>query len=564
MSGFPCNWPSPFPSWNTPLLQSQRIDWRERTFVTRPLYAQDRAQALGVSRADVAATLALDALDLPPGYRLEWGGEYESSRDAQQSLGRQMPLAFGIMLLITVLLFGKLRQTAVIWTVVPMAVTGAAVGLLVTGLPFSFTALLGLLSLSGMLIKNAIVLVEEIDAYKVENGLWQSEAIVQASITRVRPVMLAAGTTILGMAPLVFDPFFASMAVTIMAGLGFASILTLVGVPVLYHTYLRAERRAEESGPRSNVRRGGGPSASWAPAVFMLASAAVEERRILGTALDRAREAERVAEALLAEGVVTPAAVSQARADRAELEGGIQEARSREDAARWALQQVTGRPLDAAVPELGERLRFPVGSGTAEVSWATFDPESATHRREELARLDAQLRAAEAALGGARAGRLPTLALVADPGFQGPRVRLDGDSRTASVSLVGSWTVFGGGRIRAGVAEAEARRTQLLQARSLAAEGLELEARVAHRALVAAEAALPAAEARLVAAGEAYALTLERFREGVASPFELTDARAGLSAAELGQALALHRRLLAWIDFEHAAGLRPMGPLAGP
>ncbi|MEM7521515.1 MAG: efflux RND transporter permease subunit, partial [Pseudomonadota bacterium] len=188
----------------------------------------------------------IEAIELPPGYRMEWGGEFESASAAQQSLGRQMPLAFGTMLLITILIFGKLRQTAVIWTLVPMAVNGVALGLLFTGLPFSFTALLGLLSLSGMLIKNGIVLVEEIDTQKDEEGLPQSEAIVKASISRLRPVVLAAATTILGMIPLLTDAFFASMAVAIMAGLGFASVLTLIGVPVLYHTYLRKERRAEK------------------------------------------------------------------------------------------------------------------------------------------------------------------------------------------------------------------------------------------------------------------------------------------------------------------------------
>ncbi len=190
-------------------------------------------------------------MELPPGYRMEWGGEFESASTAQASLGRQMPLAFGTMLLITILLFGKLRQTAVIWTVVPMAVTGVGVGLLFTNLPFSFTALLGLLSLSGMLIKNAIVLVEEIDAQKDEEGLPQSEAIITASVSRLRPVVLAAATTILGMVPLLSDAFFASMAVAIMAGLGFASILTLIGVPALYHTYLRRERREEKAAKRA-------------------------------------------------------------------------------------------------------------------------------------------------------------------------------------------------------------------------------------------------------------------------------------------------------------------------
>ena len=190
----------------------------------------------------------LEAIALPDGYALEWGGEFESAGEAQESLGRQMPMSFGIMFLITLLLFGALRQTAVIWTVVPMAVCGVSLGLYLTGLPFSFTALLGLLSLSGMLIKNAIVLVEEIDLLKAE-GMPQSRAVIEAPCSRLRPVVLAAATTILGMVPLLSDSFFAAMSVTIMAGLGFASVLTLVGVPVLYHTVLRRERRAEATAP---------------------------------------------------------------------------------------------------------------------------------------------------------------------------------------------------------------------------------------------------------------------------------------------------------------------------
>ena len=327
----------------TPRLHSEHTDWREREIVTRPLYAEDRAQAAGIGRSDVANAIALatngipagtyrerdrlidivvrtprseterdgqlldqivysnaiggylplsqvidgfavlaedpvierrnrvptitvqanvidgltpptvfaevrsliEAIEVPSGYRLEWGGEFESAGEAQASLGRQMPLAFGTMLLITLLLFGKLRQTAVIWTIVPMAVNGVALGLLFANLAFSFTAMLGLLSLSGMLIKNAIVLVEEIDAQK-DAGLPQDQAIVTASVSRLRPVVLAAGTTILGMLPLLADGFFAAMAVTIMGGLGFASILTLIGVPVLYHTYLAKERRADQ------------------------------------------------------------------------------------------------------------------------------------------------------------------------------------------------------------------------------------------------------------------------------------------------------------------------------
>ncbi len=124
------------------------------------------------------------------------------------------------------------------WLLVPMSVNGVSLALLGTGLPFTFTALLGLLSLSGMLIKNGIVRVEEIDLVR-ETGKPLREAIVEASVSRLRPVMLAAVTTILGMIPLLWDAFFVSMAVTIMGGLAFASLLTLVAVPVFYSTLFR-------------------------------------------------------------------------------------------------------------------------------------------------------------------------------------------------------------------------------------------------------------------------------------------------------------------------------------
>jgi len=184
-----------------------------------------------------------EAMELPEGYRMEWGGEYEDSTKAQQSLGKQLPLSLLVMVVISVLLFGKLRQPLIIWLLVPMAVNGVAIGLLASGLPFSFTALLGLLSLSGMLIKNGIVLVEEIDLIRAE-GVPFTRAVVEASTSRLRPVMLAAATTILGMIPLLWDAFFASMAVTIMGGLGFATILTLIAAPVFYFLMFPRAREA--------------------------------------------------------------------------------------------------------------------------------------------------------------------------------------------------------------------------------------------------------------------------------------------------------------------------------
>ncbi|PZX14482.1 multidrug efflux pump subunit AcrB [Palleronia aestuarii] len=186
----------------------------------------------------------IEGMPLPEGYALEWGGEYENATDAQESLGRQLPLSLLVMVLISILLFGRLRQPLVVWLLVPMSVNGVAIGLLATGLPFSFTALLGLLSLSGMLLKNGIVLVEEIDLTRAA-GVPFTRAVVEASTSRLRPVMLAAATTILGMVPLLWDAFFASMAVTIMGGLGFATILTLIAAPVFYYMFFPGERKLE-------------------------------------------------------------------------------------------------------------------------------------------------------------------------------------------------------------------------------------------------------------------------------------------------------------------------------
>ncbi|MEX0366752.1 MAG: efflux RND transporter permease subunit [Ruegeria sp.] len=187
---------------------------------------------------------AIEAMDLPPGYKMEWGGEFEDSGEAQASLGKQLPLSLLIMVLISVLLFNAIRQPIIIWLLVPMSVNGVVIGLLGTGLPFTFTALLGLLSLSGMLIKNGIVLVEEIDLVRA-TGRPLREAIVEASVSRLRPVMLAAVTTILGMAPLLTDAFFVSMAVTIMGGLAFATILTMIAAPVFYLVFFKRDERRE-------------------------------------------------------------------------------------------------------------------------------------------------------------------------------------------------------------------------------------------------------------------------------------------------------------------------------
>ena len=182
----------------------------------------------------------VEALELPPGYELEWGGEYEDSANAQAGLSAGLPVFFLSMVLITVMLFNSLKQPLIIWLTVPLAIIGVTAGLLLSGQPFGFMALLGILSLSGMLIKNAIVLIDEIN-YQVEVGTPLIAAIVDSGASRLRPVGMAASTTALGMIPLLFDAFFVSMAITIIAGLIFATLLTMIVVPVLYATFYREE-----------------------------------------------------------------------------------------------------------------------------------------------------------------------------------------------------------------------------------------------------------------------------------------------------------------------------------
>ncbi|MES0870386.1 efflux RND transporter permease subunit [Pseudovibrio sp. SCP19] len=200
---------------------------------------------LGASAPDELASVAharirgaIEAVPLPDGYSMEWGGEYENSQDANESLGSKVPVTFLVMIVISILLFSKVREPLIIWLIVPMSVNGVVIGLLGTGLPLDFMAILGVLSLSGMLIKNAIVLLEEIDL-QLEEGGDRFDAVVRASVSRLRPVSMAAITTILGMAPLIVDPMFASMSVTIMGGLAFATVLTLIAVPLLFIIFYR-------------------------------------------------------------------------------------------------------------------------------------------------------------------------------------------------------------------------------------------------------------------------------------------------------------------------------------
>jgi multidrug efflux pump subunit AcrB len=173
-----------------------------------------------------------------PGYFMAWGGEIEDSSDSTTALAENIPIYFGMMILMVIFLFNAFRQPLIIWLTVPLSLIGVTAGLLIFNQPFGFMALLGLMSLAGMLIKNAIVLIDQIDT-NVKSGMPGLDAIIESGVSRMQPVMMAAVTTMMGMIPLFQDAFFIAMAVTIVFGLGFATVLTLVFVPVLYATFFR-------------------------------------------------------------------------------------------------------------------------------------------------------------------------------------------------------------------------------------------------------------------------------------------------------------------------------------
>ncbi len=227
------------------VIDGVKLDWSEPLIQRR-----DRKRTLtvladhDVLSDDTAASLfarvqpKVMELHLPDGYEITWGGEYESSKDAQEGLFGSLPMGYLLMFIITILLFNSIKKPLVIWFTVPLSIIGVSFGLLATNMPFSFTAFLGLLSLSGMILKNGIVLLDQINL-ELETGKDPYQAIVDSAISRVRPVSMAALTTIFGLIPLVFDAFFGSMAITIMAGLGFATVLTLIVVPVMFAILFR-------------------------------------------------------------------------------------------------------------------------------------------------------------------------------------------------------------------------------------------------------------------------------------------------------------------------------------
>lgn len=182
---------------------------------------------VGENRAEV------EKIQLPEGYTFFWDAQFKDQKEAIQAIVMYFPLAFLLLVVILVALFGNFRQPIIILCVLPLSLIGVAVGMLLTGFDFGFFPIAGWLGLLGMIIKNVIVLIDEINVQH-GNGVDLYTCIVEATVVRTRPVLMAATTTIFGMVPLLFDIAFGGMAATIIFGLTFATLLTLFVTPALY------------------------------------------------------------------------------------------------------------------------------------------------------------------------------------------------------------------------------------------------------------------------------------------------------------------------------------------
>lgn len=174
-----------------------------------------------------------ERIDFPDGYSMKWLGEYKASTDSNKYLFRSLPIAVIFMFAVLVFLFRDFKKPLIIFLCLPLAYIGIVMGIFVSGKPFSFVAVVGALGLIGMMIKNGVVLIDEITA-QIKTGVEPVEALLSASSSRLRPVMMASGTTILGMIPLISDAMFGPMAVAIMGGLLVGTIITLMIIPVFY------------------------------------------------------------------------------------------------------------------------------------------------------------------------------------------------------------------------------------------------------------------------------------------------------------------------------------------
>jgi len=214
------------------------LTWEEtlvrRTNGKRSIQAQcDPSEGYSPAQVRHAMMKEVASISLPEGYSYKWVGEHDLQRDALRNIFSYLPLSIMLIILILILLFNALRKPLIVLVVIPLTAIGVVPGLILTRSPFTFMAIVGAIGLIGMLIKNSVVLLDEIEK-QIGEGIPRFNALVNATMARTRPVTMASVTTILGMLPLLTDPMYRSMAVTIISGLIVGTIITLIFVPILY------------------------------------------------------------------------------------------------------------------------------------------------------------------------------------------------------------------------------------------------------------------------------------------------------------------------------------------
>lgn len=186
----------------------------------------------------------IERIRLPEGYTFFWDSQYKDQKEAMAALTKYFPLALIMLLVILVMLFGNFRQPLIIFLILPLSLIGMVFGLWVTGFQFGFFCIAGWLGLLGMIIKNVIVLLDEVNIQQ-KAGVEPYTAVIEATVSRARPVLMAALTTVFGSIPLLFDIVFGGMAATIVFGLSFATLLTLFVTPALYTIFYKISKRGE-------------------------------------------------------------------------------------------------------------------------------------------------------------------------------------------------------------------------------------------------------------------------------------------------------------------------------
>jgi multidrug efflux pump subunit AcrB len=220
--------------------------WRRNRVPTLTLQADVAGGALPETVIDALAP-EIEKLSetLPKGYRIQIGGIAEESAESSASVFAVVPLMVFLVLIVLMLQLRSFQRLFLVLSVVPLGLIGVVLALLLFGQPLGFVAILGILALVGMIAKNAVILIEQIEAER-KAGRSVTDAVVEASSSRFRPIMLTAASTVLGLIPIAFTVFWGSMAFAIMGGLLVASMLTLVFLPTLYVTWFGRQEKNRE------------------------------------------------------------------------------------------------------------------------------------------------------------------------------------------------------------------------------------------------------------------------------------------------------------------------------